>query len=237
MTRPQRFARESQSFSRNRRKIDATPVRPSLPTGLGMTLAIIFVVLFSPHAVATASVDCGLLLAQQDQSTAQPTPPSTAKPTPSQTSPAHSTAKPKSTHPRKKKPAPDCSSASPSKTSGTASSPDATKPATANDPCAPKKIIVKQGGIAEPSIQLVGPGGQPSSADRDAITQTRDATEANLKQLAGRSLTGEQQDTVTQIRQYMDQSKAAVANGELDRARTLAWKARTLSEDLVNPQK
>jgi len=42
---------------------------------------------------------------------------------------------------------------------------------------------------------------------------------------------------VTQIRQFMAQSKAAVADGDMERARTLAWKAETLSEDLVNPPK
>jgi hypothetical protein len=58
-------------------------------------------------------------------------------------------------------------------------------------------------------------------------------TDANLKQIAGRQLSATQQAMVNQIRQFMDQSKAAVVDGELERARTLAWKAQVLSEELV----
>lgn len=64
-----------------------------------------------------------------------------------------------------------------------------------------------------------------------------DATEANLKKISERQLSAEEQGTVTQIRQFVEQSKAAVAEGDTERARTLAWKAQTLSEDLVDPKK
>jgi hypothetical protein len=60
-------------------------------------------------------------------------------------------------------------------------------------------------------------------------------TESNLKKIAGQQLSSDQQDMVKQIRQFMEQSKAAVADGDLDRARTLAWKAQVLSEELVKP--
>jgi hypothetical protein len=60
-------------------------------------------------------------------------------------------------------------------------------------------------------------------------------TEANLKQIAGKQLSSAQQDMVTQIRQFMEQSKAAAGDGDLDRARTLAWKAQVLSQELVKP--
>jgi len=63
-----------------------------------------------------------------------------------------------------------------------------------------------------------------------------DATEANLKKLAGKQLTPNQQDMVSQTRQFMQQSKAAVEAGDLERARTLAWKAQVLSEELVKPK-
>ena len=62
-------------------------------------------------------------------------------------------------------------------------------------------------------------------------------TQANLKKMAGRQLTPSQQDMVNQIHQFMDQSKTAVAAGDVERGRTLAWKAQLLSEELVNPQK
>jgi len=62
-------------------------------------------------------------------------------------------------------------------------------------------------------------------------------TEANLKKIAGRQLTPDQENMVNQIRQFMEQSKAAAGDGDLDRARTLAWKAQVLSEELVKPAK
>ena len=64
-----------------------------------------------------------------------------------------------------------------------------------------------------------------------------EAAEQNLKQIEPAKLTANQQDMVKQIRQFMEQSKAATAAGDLDRARTLAWKAQLLSEELLNPQK
>jgi type VI protein secretion system component VasK len=97
---------------------------------------------------------------------------------------------------------------------------------------------VQQGGASEPSIQLAG--GTPrdqTSHDRDTANQMLDTTRANLKKIAGTQLTSNQQDMVNQIHQFMDQSKAAVDAGDLDRARTLAWKAQLLSEELVKPEK
>ena len=64
-----------------------------------------------------------------------------------------------------------------------------------------------------------------------------DTTEANLKKLAGKQLTANQQDMVSQTRQFVQQSKDAVEAGDLERARTLAWKAQVLSEELVKPEK
>ena len=61
-------------------------------------------------------------------------------------------------------------------------------------------------------------------------------TAANLKKIAGRQLSPNQQDMVNQARQFMEQSKAAVDAGDLERARTLAWKAQLLSEELIKPE-
>jgi hypothetical protein len=97
---------------------------------------------------------------------------------------------------------------------------------------------VRQGGASEPSVQLAGgtPGGQ-TSHERDTAKQMLGSTEANLKKIAGRQLTQNQQDMVSQIRQFIDQSKKAVDAGDLERARTLAWKAQLLSEELLKPEK
>jgi iron uptake system EfeUOB component EfeO/EfeM len=109
--------------------------------------------------------------------------------------------------------------------------------ATSTANCPPPKVIVRQGGTSEPSIQLAG-GADPgqTSNQRDTANQMLDATEANLKKLAGKQLTPNQQDMVSQTRQFMQQSKAAVEAGDLERARTLAWKAQVLSEELVKPK-
>jgi hypothetical protein len=61
------------------------------------------------------------------------------------------------------------------------------------------------------------------------------STEENLKKIAGRQLSSDQQDMVNQIRQFMEQSKKAVGDGDPERARTLAWKAQVLSEELIKP--
>lgn len=104
--------------------------------------------------------------------------------------------------------------------------------------CPPAITVVRHGGEKEPSIQLAGgPGGDEASQKRDATNQMLVSAEANLKKISAIQLSQAQQDTVTQIRQFVDQSKAALAAGELERGHTLAWKAQLLSEDLLKPQK
>jgi hypothetical protein len=104
--------------------------------------------------------------------------------------------------------------------------------------CPPAKIIVRQGGTTEPRIRLAGgPTAAEAARKRDAVNQLLGATNQNLKKTAGWQLSSSQRDTITQTRQFMEQSKAAMADGDVERARTLAWKAQLLSEDLVNPQK
>lgn len=115
---------------------------------------------------------------------------------------------------------------------------DASSPSTSSPPtnCPPSKVIVKQGGTAEPSIQLAGgAGSKQTSQEADTAKQMLGTTEANLKQIAGKQLSSAEQEMVTQIRQFMAQSKAAAVDGDLDRARTLAWKAQVLSQELVKP--
>ena len=96
---------------------------------------------------------------------------------------------------------------------------------------------MKQGGTADNSIQLAGAGAGTgaSSNQKDTANQMLAATESNLKKIAGQQLSSDQQDMVSQIRQFMAQSKSAVGDGDMERARTLAWKAQVLSEELVKP--
>ena len=105
-------------------------------------------------------------------------------------------------------------------------------------PCPPAKVVVRQGGITEQSIQLAGgTGGNEASYKRDAARGMLAATEENLKKMDGQQLTTAQQDSASQIRQFVKQSKSAMAAGDLERAQTLAWKAKLLSDDLVSPGK
>ncbi len=103
--------------------------------------------------------------------------------------------------------------------------------------CPPAKIVVNQGGATDSSIQLAGGAPKQTSQAHATADPMLDETESNLKKLEGRQLSSSEQDMVTQIRQFIEQSKTAVAAGDVERARTLAWKAQTLSEDLVKPEK
>jgi hypothetical protein len=110
-------------------------------------------------------------------------------------------------------------------------------PAKAPTNCPPKKIIVRQGGTTEPSIELAGAASDDQAArERDAVEQMVAVTENNLKNISGQTMSSSRKDQVNQIRQYLTESKGAVADGDLDRARTLAWKAQMLSEDLVKSE-
>jgi len=174
--------------------------------------------------------------------------PSVSKPaqTSSTTASKHKGARPNH---RKRALPPNCDSAPAATSAPAASDPSskapedpptaasATPPAPAAPPtnCPPPKVIVRQGSTAEPSIQLAG--GDAGSHERDAATQMLAEADANLKKTAGTQLSSSQQDMVAQIRQFMDQSKKATADGDTEQARTLAWKAKTLSEELVAPPK
>jgi hypothetical protein len=70
---------------------------------------------------------------------------------------------------------------------------------------------------------------------QSSTNQLTAATEENLKKIAGRQLSSSQQEMVTQIKQFMMQSKAAVAAGDPERGHNLALKAHLLSDELVKP--
>jgi hypothetical protein len=147
----------------------------------------------------------------------------------------------KRTGKNQKKSSVNCDSAA-----GGNSSPKSAKSAPSNTgktpatgfPCPPKKVIVRQGSTSEPSIEVVGgAGGRQASDERNTAIQMWETTEVNLKKIEGMQLNSNQQDMVKQVREFMDQSKAATSAGDLDQARTLAWKAQMLSEDLLKTQK
>jgi hypothetical protein len=187
---------------------------------------------------------------QPAQSSAQPAK-STASPQ-TQTPPAKKSVTARPRRRKKKLAASNCVPASAATTAtpaGAASPADPTHnpsngvstnqpPATAPTVCPPPKTVVRQGGTSEPAIQLAGGAvGDQAAQQRHTANEMLSATELNLKKVDETKLTVSQQDTLNQIHQFMDQSKSAAAAGDLERARTLAWKAQLLSEELISPQK
>lgn len=106
------------------------------------------------------------------------------------------------------------------------------KPSSTADP--PKKVIVREGGARDTMPQISPAMSQErQTQQREETAQLLATTDENLKKLAGRQLTSNQQGIVTQIRNYMQQSQAASKSGDLERANTLALKAHLLSDDLI----
>jgi hypothetical protein len=200
-----------------------------------MTLAAILVIYFFSLG--------GLGPAPQDQATPQAqTPPASN----TNAAPASSTTQQNSTQPapkpkpypthRKKTKTQDCAtfSADPKSPDAKPASSSAGSASAQATPCPPQKKIVKDGGMSEPTVQLKSDT-QNTSDQVSTTEQLRVATEDNLKKITGRELSASQQQTVAQIKLFMDQSKTAVAEGDAERGHNLAMKARLLSDELVNP--
>lgn len=98
----------------------------------------------------------------------------------------------------------------------------------------PRKIVVHRGGVREPVTQIL-PGISQEEADRqrESAEQLLAAADSSLKELGIRSLGVRRQQTVAQIRQYVDLARAALKESDTQRAHTLAMKAYLLSDDLV----
>ena len=98
----------------------------------------------------------------------------------------------------------------------------------------PKKVVVRQGGASEPAGQIA-PGITPAEAlrERQSVERLLGATDDQLRMLSGRTLDEKRQEAVGQIRNYLDQARLALKEGDLRRANTLAEKAHLLSDDLV----
>ncbi|MGA9543227.1 MAG: hypothetical protein WBQ85_06650 [Candidatus Sulfotelmatobacter sp.] len=102
-------------------------------------------------------------------------------------------------------------------------------------PCPPPKKVVRNGGSSEPKVQLTGDTPAEQASDKSSTNQLRAATEENLKKATGLQLNSSRREMVNQIREFMAQSKAAAAAGDLEGAHNLALKAHLLSIELVKP--
>jgi outer membrane biosynthesis protein TonB len=108
------------------------------------------------------------------------------------------------------------------------------KTAASASTATPEKKVVRNGGTADPVVQLApGMSAEQASSQRQNTTQLLAATDANLKQISSRPMNSSQQDSISQIRKYMEQAKAAEQAGDVERAHNLASKALLLSDDLV----
>jgi hypothetical protein len=97
-----------------------------------------------------------------------------------------------------------------------------------------RRLVVRKGGADEPTAQIApGLTEEQARRQRQRTADLLDATENNLRQLADRTLNQNQQDTITQIRNYMAGARSALKDGDPQRARTLAFKAKLLSDDLL----
>jgi hypothetical protein len=98
----------------------------------------------------------------------------------------------------------------------------------------PTKTVVRNGGTADPTVDL-SPGVSPQQASHqtESTNQLLAASDANLKKISSRQLSPSQQDTVKQIKSYMEQARAAATSGDLRRAYNLAVKANLLSAELA----
>ena len=94
--------------------------------------------------------------------------------------------------------------------------------------------MVREGGASEPAAQIV-PGMPPAEAARQRLNADNllGSTNDQLKQLTKRTLDAQQQETVGQIRNYLEGARSALKEGDVQRAGTLAEKAHLLAEDLV----
>jgi len=164
---------------------------------------------------------------QASGSSQTPAQPTSAPTQPPQDSADQSKPAPKPHH-RKKAGTPKCSTDAPA--------PNSAKNSAPSTACPPPKKVVRNGGSDEPAVQLT-PGANAAKASYERFTaeQLRVATEENLKKLEGHQLNASQQEMVSQIKQFMEQSKKAVAEGDVDRAHNLALKAHLLSDELLKP--
>lgn len=98
----------------------------------------------------------------------------------------------------------------------------------------PDKKVVRNGGTTDPVVQLTpGMSKEQATSQRQNTTQLLAATDNNLKRISARPLNSGQQDSVSQIRKYMEQARAAEQAGDVERAHNLASKALLLSDDLA----
>lgn len=124
----------------------------------------------------------------------------------------------------------------PAPASATETPPPAKPPEPATKPPLHRKKRVakpvEQAANDTPGVSAIGQLSSGDPADLRQQTETSIAsTERGLKEIT-RSLSEQEQRTVAQINEFLKQSKAALASGDVDGANTLALKAKVLLGEL-----
>jgi len=93
---------------------------------------------------------------------------------------------------------------------------------------------VRDGSTADTVVEISpGMSQQQATTQRQTADQLIAATEVNLKKIEARQLQPNEQETVGQIHNYLEQARTALKAGDLERSRNLAFKANLLSADLL----
>jgi len=111
-----------------------------------------------------------------------------------------------------------------------APAPPPTAPAASEPPAA--EVASGQPSENSPIGQLSTTNGDANTADRHTISDQIDNTENTLNGIK-RSLTSDEQKTVTQIRTFITRARDALKVDDLEGARTQATKAKLLLEELT----
>jgi hypothetical protein len=95
-------------------------------------------------------------------------------------------------------------------------------------------VVVRNGSTNEPTVKLTPAETEKQTSNQiQNVNQLLAGADANLKLISSRTLDSTQQETVKQIRSYMDQARKAIDSGDVEQGRNLAFKAHLLSDDLV----
>ncbi len=101
-------------------------------------------------------------------------------------------------------------------------------------PQTPPKAVVPEGSNPQAQGQLTAQlSRQETLHDQLNTSQLLQATENNLGILSKRQLSDADQSVVQHIRSYVQQSREATQEGDVERAYNLAFKAHLLSDELV----
>ena len=168
---------------------------------------------------------------QKDQSK-----PDTSQPTPQESQPSQNAPGPQTANPPAANSGPNAPP-SPSTQEGDEVTPAKHATKKKHSPHAsgqePQKRVVRRGSTTEPTTKLAPSiTTEQAARQRETTNKLLASTDASLQKLSGRQLTKDEQETVAQIRKFMEQVKTADAAGDLQRAYKLAMKAHLLSDAL-----